>query len=150
MEIISVREAPKLACEFVEYFQSKWASEESKAVYEDCIKSSIEAEGFLPQWYLLRDDGETLGCVGIITNDFISRMDIYPWLCALYVEEKYRRRGIGAMLVEKCKEETKKAGFPALYLCTDHVGYYERFGFEYIGDGYHPWGESSRIYKATL
>ena len=27
---------------------------------------------------------------------------------------------------------------------------YEKYGFEYSGIGYHPWGESSRIYKKTL
>ena len=27
---------------------------------------------------------------------------------------------------------------------------YEKYGFEYIDKGYHPWGDSSRIYKITL
>lgn len=150
MKIISVRENPEMKEEFIKYFQSKWASEDSMMVYEDCIKNCISAKGFLPQWYLLKDGEETVGCAGIITNDFISRMDLYPWLCALFIEEKHRGKDLGRLLVEKCKEETKKADFPALYLCTDHVGYYERFGFEYVGEGYHPWGDSSRIYKADL
>ncbi len=150
MEIISVRENPEMAEEFIKYFQSKWASEDSMMVYEDCIKNCISVKSFLPQWYLLKEGKETVGCAGIITNDFISRMDLYPWLCALFIEEKHRGKDLGRLLIEKCKEETKKAKFPALYLCTDHLGYYERFGFEYVGEGYHPWGDSSRIYKADL
>lgn len=54
------------------------------------------------------------------------------------------------MLIEKAKEDARKFGFKNLSLCTDHVGYYEKYGFCYIGDGYHPWNEQSRIYKIDL
>ncbi|MFS8602412.1 phosphotransferase [Priestia megaterium] len=56
----------------------------------------------------------------------------------------------GEKLLLKLKEDTKNAGFDNLYLCTGHVGYYEKYDFSYIGDGYHPWGSSSRIYRANL
>lgn len=32
----------------------------------------------------------------------------------------------------------------------DYIGVYEKYGFQYIGQGYHPWGEESRIYQADL
>ncbi len=150
MKVISVRGTPEKANEFIKYFQSKWASEESMDVYEDCIKNCINSESPLPCWYLLKNDEEIVGCVGLITNDFISRMDLYPWLCALYIEEKHRGLNLGKLLIERCAEDAEKMGFNALYLCTDHIGYYEHFDFEYIADGFHPWGDSSRIYKRVL
>ncbi|MFX3625141.1 MAG: GNAT family N-acetyltransferase [Ectobacillus sp.] len=76
-------------------------------------------------------------------------MDLYPWICALYIEESYRGRALGETLLLHIKADAKKAGFNKVYLCTGHVGYYEKYGFSYIGNGYHPWGISSRIYESN-
>lgn len=150
MNIISVKERPEFKEKAIQYFQSKWASEESMMVYEDCITHCITSSSPLPQWYLLEDEGTIIGCAGLITNDFISRMDLYPWICALYVEKTYRGKALGSILLEKAKEDAKRGGFTSLYLCTGHIGYYEKYGFAYIGQGYHPWGDSSRIYEFSL
>lgn len=149
-EIISVRNNPEYAGKAIEYFQKHWAGENNKMVYADCIKSCIGSPSPLPQWYLLYSNDLIIGCAGLITNDFISRMDLWPWLCALYIDENFRGNGFGSLLIEKIKTDAKKSGFSSLYLCTDHTGYYERCGFEKLATGYHPWGESSTIYMAAL
>ncbi|NLG25403.1 MAG: GNAT family N-acetyltransferase, partial [Clostridiales bacterium] len=51
---------------------------------------------------------------------------------------------------ERAARDARLAGFLSLYLVTDHVGYYEKYGFAHIGVGYHPWGETSRIYRRGL
>ena len=81
MKIISVRENPEYKDIVIKYFQEKWKSV-LPIIYDDCISHSISSNNPLPQWYLLEKDGDIIGCAGLITNDFISRMDLYPWVCA--------------------------------------------------------------------
>jgi N-acetylglutamate synthase-like GNAT family acetyltransferase len=149
MKIISIRENPEYKDRAISYFQSKWPTV-LPVIYEDCINHSIGSMNPLPQWYLLEEGSTIIGCAGLITNDFISRMDLYPWICAIYIEKNHRGNNYGSLLIDKAKEDAKEANFKYLYLSTDHVGYYEKFGFEYIGQGYHPWGDESRIYQFQL
>lgn len=152
MKIISVRENRSRIPLFVDYFARCWSSGMARPIYQNCIENAPDANFCLPQWYLLlQGSGDIpIGCVGLITNDFISRMDLLPWLCALYVEPEHRGKGLGTMLIEHACAEAGRMGYSSIYLCTEHNGFYERKGFSYIGDGYHPWGDKSRIYKRSL
>jgi N-acetylglutamate synthase-like GNAT family acetyltransferase len=149
MKLISVRENPEYKDKAIQYFQKSWKSV-LPIIYEDCITHSINARNPLPQWYLLEKDDELIGCAGLITNDFISRGDLYPWINAIFIEEDHRGNRYSALLIEKAKQDAKKAGFEYVYLCTDHIGFYEKYNFNYIGQGYHPWDEESRIYELKL
>lgn len=150
MVVVNIRKNPAYLKSAIAYFQEKWASEQSKMVYEDSITRSISTPNPLPVWYLLVDGDKPVGCAGLITNDFISCGDLWPWLCALYVEEDYRGRALGRLLIDEIKKDAAAIGFKNLYLCTDHIGYYEKYGFSYIATGYHPWGETSRVYECRL
>ncbi|MDF9824173.1 N-acetylglutamate synthase-like GNAT family acetyltransferase [Breznakia sp. PF5-3] len=150
MHIISIREQQTYALEAIRYFQAKWGDIVDEKVYEDSILKSLQATSNLPQWYLLFDSNTIAGCAGLIENDFINRTDLKPWLCALYVEENYRGNRYAKLLIDKIKDDTKQMGYERLYLCSDHIGYYEQYGFTYIGDGEHPDGETSRIYEVEI
>jgi N-acetylglutamate synthase-like GNAT family acetyltransferase len=149
LKIVSVRAEPDYLQQAITYIQKSWSSV-WPVIYEDCITHSITARNALPQWYLLEKDGDIIGCAGLITNDFISRGDLYPWLCALFIEEQHRGNAYAVLLIEKAKEDARTAGFDHLYLSTSHVGYYEKYDFRYIGQGYHPWKAESRIYEFAL
>lgn len=86
INLINVKKNHRYKDSTIKFFQEKWASDENRILYEDCISSCLYSKNDLPQWYLIEKSGVIIGGAGLITNDFISRMDLYPWLCALYVE----------------------------------------------------------------
>lgn len=100
MKIISVRERPEFADAAIGYLSACWP-EVPPVLYEDCIRHAVGAAGPLPQWYLLMSGGEPAGCAGLIANDFISRMDLWPWACALYVAEHMRGHAYGRLLLDR-------------------------------------------------
>lgn len=150
MEILSLRECPEQLERFISWFQARWATKNSLMVYRDCMEQCLKSPSPLPQWYLLEENGEIIGGAGLIANDFISRQELRPWLCALYVEPEWRDRGCGGRLIGAVCRAAGELGFENIYLCSDHVGYYERYGFARIGTGWHPWGESSGVFCREL
>lgn len=145
IRIIAVRENPEYLERAVDYFSSKWGI--AKNIYQDCIANSSTTNSPLPRWYLMIKDNEIIGSYGLIINDFISRQDLWPWLCAVYIEESERGKALGSRLLEHGRKETAKLGFPMVYLCTDHVGFYEKYGWRYIGGAYGVSGSETRVYE---
>ena len=46
----------------------------------------------------------------------------------MYVKEEFRGKGYSKILNNAILEESKKLGFKKLYLKTDLINYYEKFG----------------------
>jgi len=146
-DIVDMRDRPDLREKAVTWFASKWGID--KAEYEKSFEEMYSQNAPLPRWFVALDDkGEIAGGCGMIENDFVDRTDLKPYMCALFVEPEYRGRAFGSNLLAKVRKEAAKSGFEKIYLCTDHIGYYEKYGWEYLAIGNHPWGETSRIYVA--
>ena len=52
------------------------------------------------------------------------------------------------MLLDHARYEAAKLGFDKLYLTTDHIGYYEKYGFREIGLDLYDWGRPTKIYES--
>ena len=88
-----------------------------------------------------------IGGLGVIENYFHDRKDLAPNVCAVYVEEEYRGRGIAGRLLGHVCRDMEGKGISTLYLLTGHTSFYERYGWEFLcmAQGY---GEEqmSRVY----
>ena len=75
----------------------------------------------------------------LFQNDFHDRKDLTPNVCAVYTEEKYRFQGIAGKLLNMVADDLKSKGISPIYLVTDHIGFYEKYGWEFLcmvqGDG---------------
>ena len=148
MEILKLREHGELAVKAASWFHSKWhipVEEYTKSIQE-CLSG-----GCVPQWYVAVENGQIIGGIGVIENDFHDRKDLTPNVCAVYVEENFRCLGIAGKLLKLVCEDMRSFGFTALYLVTDHTEFYERYGWKFLcmvqGDG-EP--EMMRMYMYNL
>ena len=142
---INIQENPEWLETAAEYFSSRWKI--GKQIYVDSINQSLCKTNKLPRWFLLQKNDNIIGGFGLIENDFMVRKDLLPWLCALYIEPEERKQGYGGQLLKEGIKEAEKLGFDKVYLNTDHVGYYEKYGWSYIGDFEHTSGEIVRVYE---
>ena len=98
-------------------------------------------------WYLCLAGERIVGGLGVIENDFHDRKDLAPNVCAVYTEKSCRGRGIAGQLLNLVAEDMRSKGISPLYLVTDHTGFYERYGWEFLclaqGDGEE---EKTRVY----
>ena len=128
-EVVSIRERPELAEEAAKWFAGKWGIAEEE--YLGSMEESLSGAA-VPRWYLAVEGGRIIGGAGVIENDFHERRDLRPNVCALYVEEDRRSRGIAGLLLERVCRDMADIGAGALYLITDHTSFYERYGWEFM------------------
>ena len=147
MNITKLREAPYLAEQCAHWFSSKWGIPEE--AYFDSIEECIQGDSNVPQWYVILDeDNKPIAGAGVIENDFHDRKDLSPNLCALYVEEPYRNRGIAKQILDFIRKDLGTMGLEKLYLITDHTTFYEKCGWQFLTMVNGDEGNSERMYAA--
>ncbi|MBQ8641414.1 MAG: GNAT family N-acetyltransferase [Clostridia bacterium] len=146
MNIISINDCPAVLEDAARWFSCRWRIPTD--AYLESMHSALERPDVIPKWYLAMDGKQIIGGCGIIANDFHDRPDLTPNLCALWVDEPYRCRGIAGELLAQACREAERMGYEKLYLVTDHTSFYERYGWEFLtmvnGDD----GCSARLYAA--
>lgn len=133
---ITLRENPELKKTAAEWFQSKWGV--PKEAYTECMEAYLNHETEYG-WYFCINSDRIIAGMGIIENDFHDRKDLSPNICAAYTEADYRCKGIAGNLLNMLVGDMKNKGISPIYLITDHIGFYERYGWEFLcmvqGDG---------------
>lgn len=133
MKIINLSDRPEFKEQVTDWLWQAFGSENSRDFFASVVQSSLSGAD-LPQTFIALE-GETLaGTVGLWRCDLISRQDLTPWLAALYVDEEFRSKGLGQQLQAFVLEQSRRSGFREVYLYAEFTGYYERFGWQYIGD----------------
>ena len=136
LRYVDLRDRPERAETAAEWFHEKWGV--PKEAYLECMSAYLDRETEYG-WYLCLYGEQIVGGMGVIENDFHDRKDLAPNVCAVYTEEAFRGRGIAGRLLNMTVEELRAKGITPLYLVTDHIGFYERYGWEYLcmvqGDG---------------
>ena len=128
LEYIALRDMPELKEAAADWLHGRWGV--PKEAYLECMDAYLSGKTEYG-WYFCLDDGLIVGDVGVVGNDFHDRKDLSPNICAVYTEEAYRKQGIAGRLLNIAVDDLRSKGISPVYLVTDHIGFYERYGWEF-------------------
>lgn len=96
-------------------------------------------------------DGEKLVSFCTLTQkDCIEDDSLFPWIGFVFTVSEYRGHRYSGELIEFACNEAKKEDYDKVYIATDHIGLYEKYGFEYMDSRTDIYGDESRIYYKEL
>lgn len=126
---IALRQRPELAQAAAEWFHERWGV--PAQAYRDCMDAYLAGRTEYG-WYLCLDGDRIVGGLGVIENDFHDCRDLAPNICAVYTDPSHRGRGIARRLLDLAVSDLRAKGISPVYLVTDHVGFYERYGWRFL------------------
>ena len=100
---------------------------------------------------LMLVDGENL--VSFCTfaeKDDIQPTDLTPWIGWVYTFPDYRGNRYAGKLLSHAEALAKEAGIKNIYISTNHIGLYEKYGYEFFQVMKDIEGEDSRVYVRNL
>ena len=100
--------------------------------------------------YLLVDGEQIVSFVTLTHQDCVADEALYPWLGFFFTFPEYRGHRYGGRLLDYAVGMAQKQGYEKVYLATDHIGLYEKYGFTYWENRIDVYGEDSRIYVKML
>ena len=139
LKIYNIKEKQEFLREIAELTQREWGSKtNSKKEFEEKVNKKISKiiNNFNNPLYcklVLLDNDILIGFISIFPTDGDERKDLSPWYATMYVKEEFRGKGYSKILNNAILEEAKSRGFEKLYLKTNLIKYYEKFGAIFLG-----------------
>ena len=129
----------------VDWIWGEWGKPNNYEYWKMWISSSTNKVD-VPQTYVAFLDNKLVGTFSIWRCDLQSRQDLFPWFAGLYIDKEYRNRGIGKQLQFYGIKKAYELGYKTLFMFTELSNYYEKTGWEYIGNAFDEEGKVIRLY----
>jgi N-acetylglutamate synthase-like GNAT family acetyltransferase len=94
------------------------------------LRENLNAEP-MPFALVAHLGSDFLGTASVIASDLPERPQLTPWVAAVWVEPRARRRGVGAALVDRAARDCFALGVRRAYLCArpQRSGFYQGLGW---------------------
>lgn len=114
---------------------------------ENKFYSLLGGEGDL---YLLMDGDNLVAFLTLTRQDTVRDESMYPWIGFVYTMPEYRGNRYSEKLMNYAENVAREKGFDKVYVATDHIGLYEKFGYEYLENRIGYWGDDNRVLVKKL
>ena len=80
-------------------------------------------------------DGDNIaGYCTFIQKDCISNVEYTPYIGFIFVGEQYRGKRLSEKMISFAMDYSKKLNFNNVYIVSDHINLYEKYGFAKIDE----------------
>lgn len=133
MEIISIKKDNQYLEEYIKLCNQEWGTrrDDMKSYIQEKKNKILKTDAALAILGLIEDDN-LIGFISLLKEDGEDRKDLTPWYATIYVKKEYRNKGYSKILNDAIIEEARKLGYDKIYLKTELVNYYEKFGAKYL------------------
>ncbi|HBM3288002.1 GNAT family N-acetyltransferase [Klebsiella michiganensis] len=142
--------APQHASCVTEWLWRAFGADALPRAFFASIVEHSQTPGALPITFVAVEGERLLGTVGLWRCDLISRQDLYPWMAALYVTPEARGQGLAGKLQQHVIGYARAQGYTELFLYSACRDFYERFGWQYIGEGLDYPASAVSLYRYDL
>lgn len=133
MNIISLKDDVRYLEEYVKLCALEWGSPKSDEEVKLKVSKILESDKLISVLGLIEED-VLIGFISLFKYDGDERRDLTPWYATMYVRSEYRGMGYSKLLNNAILDEARRLGYNKIYLKTDLVNYYEKFGAKYMED----------------
>ncbi len=135
MDIINIMNNDKFLDEYIELCSLEWGSlktKEQMLQYINAKKRKIRTGDKVISILGLIEGNIMIGFISLFKYDGEERNDLTPWYATMYVKKEYRNKGYSKILNDAILKEAFRLGYGQVYLKTNLINYYEKFGAKYI------------------
>ena len=149
MEIINYFESDNKALWLAEIARCDWSA--ARFLIDLLQKGTFyETLGGSGSLYLLTDGDKLVSFVTLTRQDSVRDESLYPWIGFVFTRPEYRGRRCAGQLLAHAEAVAVGKGYSRVYIATDYVGLYEKYGYTYLENRIDYWGEDQRVLYKEL
>ena len=99
---------------------------------------------------LLTEGDELISYCTFAEKDDIQPTDLTPWVGFVYTFPEHRGHRYAGLLLDEVERLAKERQVTDVYLSTNHIGLYEKYGWEFFDMMDDMDGEPSRVYVKKI
>ena len=149
MKIIEYFSSEKREHWLFEIEKSDWSAGKFlfKLLKEEKLKETVGENAEV----ILLTNGENLVSFCTFADfDDIQPTGLTPWIGFVYTFPEYRGNRNAGKLLAYAEKLAKKKGFEKIHISTNHIGLYEKYGYNFFQTMKDIDGEDSRVYIKNL
>ena len=100
--------------------------------------------------YLLMDGENLVSFLTFTGQDAVRDEKLTPWIGFVYTVPAYRGHRCAGQLLAHAEAQAANRGYKKIYIATDHVGLYEKYGYSYQENRIDCWGDDMRVLYKNL